>query len=810
MRRAPNSDDSHRDFVSAYSGPLFATTFDFGVLWNKVENVCKKILGWTDSPEFVGQTAIQQVVRAYTVVYRLVSVPCLDCPKLVRGTNSQQDPIEGRSEGRQALVVYYLLRETIRKRLSSVVTHRLKLSLKAEPPTLLHVYLSEWKTFLVAVNHLKVVFSYLHSPWQKRELPSDQPLLPTEVVALVQWSDIIMSPEICGSLTEQIFSLISQDRLHRLDEESTRLVRDLSHSLAMLNDPRHTAYSSLIEESYLVHLQRFYKENINLLKTGGILSYIERSLLIFEDETERVNRLLNKCTMLSMLQRLAEVLIDSEIQYFKSYLSEWILNNNGYLLNKMYQLLSKNSTGVLLLKETFEKSVFEKGLDDVSKKCEESMRSNENLYSSVIEEIISVHRHFEKVNESFEGNGVLETAMLAGLEKILRALPYLRSYHVLGEELARFVHTKLKSIESRKDCEALVKEVVTVFQLLPSKSSFLESYPKYLSARLLFDAYSDEYELLAILIISQASDCTSEFVYRCEVMLTDVTESSASLRDTFDAKYGNTHSTSTTWSFQPSVLTSYSWPDASCDVQLPTPRILLPKLEEFQLFYSQVRPKRHITFVPRYSRGWVKMNLPRGSRIPSIDLCVGQSQLLLTECFNSQTEWPMLNLLQAMGVTNNELFLSSLNAFAGYGILECYNENGPIGLPLKSVMAGQFVRLGSNPDVRKRKLNLFPSEWEGSFQATAVSSNDLANDPVDASHHMVDQLKAPAVQATLARVFKANLALSFSGLMEKVKEESMQKFVPSVQQVKAALEFLISRGFVIRDGSEAGLFLYVY
>ncbi|ESL07576.1 cullin 2 [Trypanosoma rangeli SC58] len=809
MRRVPSSDDPRRDFVRAYSGPLFATTFDFGVLWNKVENVCNKILGWTDSPEFVGQTAIQQVVRAYTVVYRLVSVPCLECPKLVRGANAQQDPIEGGCEGRQALVVYYLLRETIRKRLLSVVIHRLKLSLKAEAPTLLHVYLSEWKTFIVAVNHLKVIFSYLHSPWQKREVPSDQPLLPTEVVALIQWGEIIMSPEICGGLTEQIFSLISRDRLHRLDEESTRLVRGLSHSLAALNDPRHTAYSSLIEEPYFVHLERFYKANINVLKSGGILSYIERSLVIFEDETERVNRILNKCTMLPMLQRLSEILIESEIDYIKPYLSIWILNNRGYILNKMFQLLSKNSKGLLLLKEVFENAVFEKGLEDISKICEDSLRLKENVYKAVLEGIMSVHQYFVKVNESFQGNEVLETAMLFGLERILTSLSYVRSYHILGEELASFVHTKLISTESKEECEVALKEVVNVFQILPSKSSFLEAYPKYLSARLLFEAYSEEHERLAIQIISEASGCTSDFVSRCVIMLTDVTENSVSLRDMFDSKCANTHGKSITWLFHPSVLTSYSWPDASCDIQLSTPSILLPKLNEFQLFYSQVRPKRHITFVPRCSYGWVKMVLPRGSRLPSIDLRVGQFQLLLTECFNNRTEWSISKLLQTMEVSNKEVLLRSLNAFASYGVLEIYDENGPVELPLKSVVTEQFVRLGSNPDTRKRKLNLFSSEWGGCFQATTASSNDLANDPVDASHHVVDQLKAPAVQATLVRVFKSNIALSFSELVERVKDESLQKFMPSVQQVKVALEFLISRGFVIRDNSEGGRFLYM-
>ncbi|PWV19292.1 putative cullin 2 [Trypanosoma cruzi] len=809
MGRVPASDDFRRDVVKAYSGPLFATTFDFGVLWNKVDSVCNKILGWTDSPEFRGQTVIQQVVRAYTIVYRLVSAPCLDCPKLVRGTNAQQDTIGGGSEGTQALVVYYLLRETIRKRLSSVVTHRLKMSLTAEPPTLLQVYLTEWKTFIIAVNHLKVVFSYLHSPWQKHELPSEQPLLPTEVVALVQWSDIIMSPEICEGLAEQIFNLISRDRLHRLDEGSTSLVRDISHSLAMLNDPRHTAYSSLIEESYLVHLQRFYKENINVLKAGGILSYIERSLIIFEDEMERVNRILNKCTMLPMLQRLSDVLIDSEIPYIKSYLPTWILNDRGYFLNKMYQLLSKNSTGLLVLKEIFEKCVFEKGVEDISRICEASIRANENVYKAVLEGIISVHTYFLRVSESFEGNEVLEKAMLSGLEKILTTLAYVKSYHILGEELARFAHTKLKSNESKEQCEGILREIVTVFQLLPSKSSFLESYPKFLSVRLLFEPYSEEQERFAIRTISQATECTSDFVYRCEVMLMDVTENSVSLRDMFDAKYGSSHNKSSEWLFQPSVLTSYSWPDASCDVNLPTPSILLPKMREFQLFYSQVRPKRHISFVSRCSRGVVRMNLPRDSRVPSIDLCVGQSQLLLAECFNNRTDWSIGNLLQTMEVTNNEIFLRSLNAFAGCGILEVYDEGGPVDLPLRSVMAGKYVRLGSNPDTRKRKLNLFPCDWEGGFQIATVSSNDFVSDPVDASHHMVDQLKAPAVQATLVRVFKASGTLSFYELMEKVKDESPQKFMPSVQQVKVALEFLISRGFVIRDNSNGGTFSYI-
>ncbi|KAH9600367.1 Cullin [Trypanosoma melophagium] len=803
----PGGDDQQFDVVSAYSGSLFAKTFDFNALWSRVSTVCNTILAWDESPDFKGQKAIQEVVRAYTIVYRLVSAPCNECPKLVRGTTTQEDVVGNGVEGTQALVVYYLLRDMIRSWLSKTVLHRLKAAINNEPSSLLKTYLKEWKTYIVAINNLRVVFSYLHGPWQKYGAPPEHPLLPTEVLALIQWNEVIMVPVITDPMGTEIFSLIAKDRKNPLDGSNFAIIRELSEALGTLSDPRTNFYVATIEEPYITLLQTFCQDNKPLKAKAEVLDYINWCLNLFHDEGIRAEQILNKPSIPLVKQRMADVLIDKNIDYLVRPLDLWMLKNNGSGLLVLYELMSKSNTGLTRFTETVTETVFRKGMNEVDKMCEESQRKSESVYKAVLKGIISVDKFFEPIKRAFKELKVLEKPMSDGLEKVLTNNRRIKSRAALGEELARLAHMELKSHGTSEDFTRTVHEIVLLFELLPLKAPFLESYPKYLGERLLSETFCETFERLTIQKISESKGCTNDFLHKCEVMLSDIVENSRSLLDEFNLSRFDDFAKDK-WVFNPRVLTGYMWTGISAGMITPIPSCLSTKLSEYQTFFSRVRPKRHLTYVSRFSRGVVRMNLPPGPGLPTIELHIGQLQLLLTQYFNEVEEWDLEELSKIISLTQNDTLFCAINAFVKHGIFEIYNGREKVDSPLEKALPNHIIRLVPSPVTRKRKLLLYSYEWGGTTQNTMTNSTEFSNDHVDASY-VVDQVKTPAIQATLIRVFKSYGTLSFTQLLEKVKAEAPPQFVPTVQQVKMSLEFLINRGFVSRSDSNGGEFSYV-
>ncbi|KAH8609008.1 putative Cullin family [Trypanosoma vivax] len=602
MSRSQNNDYISEDVKKAYSLPLFALKFEFNPLWLAVNSTCNSILNWNLSHEFRGQRIFLEIVRAYTIVYRLVSAPCSECPKLMAGSTSQHNVVGNTDEGTQALVVYHLLRDVIRKHLTSTVLRHLENSILLPCPELLERYLSEWKVFITAVNMLKVVFSYLHGPWQKYDIPVDHHMLPTEVVALINWNEYVMTQKIRERLSTQIFELIERATSTQNDDYDL-LVREIGQALSMLSDLRHNSYVTIIEEKYLFKISEFYKKEVHVLKARGVVEYIESVLGILKKESDYAIRLLKRSSLQAVVQRVADVLIDEQLSFLSQYMASWIMEDNTIQLTKLYSLLTKSSSGLNELRQVFKKCVCDRGMKDVSTACEEALNSNKDVYRVALEKLISVYRHFVSVKHAFAMDDGIEEAIYSGLSNVTSSCIYLKNHDLLGDELARFAHFEL--LKNEELFESRAHDIVTLYRLLPAIHAFLASYPKYLSNRLLSDYYHVDHEKLIIEKILQTRTSTGDFARKCGLMLIDVTETSRVLSEKFNMSRTHTGQ-HTQMDFSALVLTSYSWPDFLRDTSQPIPMSIREDLRDFQEFYSKSCPMRHITFIHRFSRGVLK------------------------------------------------------------------------------------------------------------------------------------------------------------------------------------------------------------
>ncbi|CBH18162.1 cullin 1, putative [Trypanosoma brucei gambiense DAL972] len=804
MEQTNHDDVSSAEVARAYSGSLGASSFQFTPLWESVDYVCSIILSWYDFPDFKGGEALQQLVRAYTIVCRLVSSPCTGCPPLARP--SVERDIVTAAEVTQSLVVYSRICDMIRKRLDTVVGMRFRDAAEQPPPRLLEDYIVEWKRFITSVNMLKFVFSYLHGPWQKYGVPPGL-MQSTEVIALNKWSEMLMNTNFQEALTNQIFELVAMDRHHHPNMERAQILREVGHALGVVSDARSNWYVTLVEERYLQQLTDFCKLKTEEMKLGDVEHYIEEALTIFRDETERAIRLLAQSSIQPVVQRIAEVLINDELSFLDEFISSEIVKNRVTQLRQLYSLLSQSQVGLRHLRDEFKKCVIEKGRREINEACERAKNSNTGVYQVALEKVISVYRDFQLPMKAFGDKGDFEKELIDGLHNVLTACSYLDPQNMLGREVARFAHNELISRKLGVRCEedeGNMNNIVILFRVLPTKNLFVETYPMYLCSRLLSTEYVVENERLLIQEITQTGECTRDFMNKCATMLNDVGEVSERLSEQFRDKAGLTD-----LNFHPTVLNSYFWPNFLPEPEMAIPGYLQMKLLEFGKFFQDVCPRRHISYVNRLSQGVLRFNLSDASPVQGLDICVGVRHLPVAELFNCCAEWELQELIQSVGNDNSNSCLSAINDFAKHGILDIHEEGGvTLKSHLREVLPGCRVSIGRTPDIRNRKIVLHETKLDRETKVDGAGSSDFSPERYDVNT-TTEQMVALSTQATLIRAFKSEGTASFSQLFERVENESPAHLKPSIQQMKVALEFLISREFVRRNEDGTDTFSYV-
>ena len=180
----------------------------FPPLWKEVAGVCnvafqkvKKRPSHDIGKDY--NELLSQICDAYGLVYDLTAYECSNYPALVRGSNST--PVVGQTvESTQVLVVYYLLRELLKRQISIVKTTIQKDSLNS--------YLDAFEKYTAGANLVKPIFTYLHWTWQKRGLPPEHVIQPTEIVVGHLWLDVILSQELKDSYKAKVNEIVCRVR----------------------------------------------------------------------------------------------------------------------------------------------------------------------------------------------------------------------------------------------------------------------------------------------------------------------------------------------------------------------------------------------------------------------------------------------------------------------------------------------------------------------------------------------------------------------------------------------------------------------
>lgn len=761
----------------------------FPPIWRWVSEVCLKAFLMFDvrpTGDLHGayNDLNAKLCKAHALVYRLTAFKCVECPALVRGSNSTR-VMGDKPESTQVLVVYYLLRELLKKQL-----------LQCRPANtcdeiIVSAYLDAFEKFTAGVNLTKCVFTYLHWDWQKRGLPQEHTVLPTEILAIHLWTEMILDiflKERLKSKTEEIIKAVRKQTISNIGDMED--VKRLSLSLLILHDPRQSHYVSIVEDPYLNTLESFYNVEKEAFKQSGPEEYIQICLREVAKEELRARCLLSPISYDKVRSRLTSLLIDQETAFLEPFAQEWLrprdyvnptVASNLTVINRLLRGRAKEEwlesvIGGNVVKTTQELVMKRRQQDptgDVTVAALQAVKEAYHLYKNTVETI-------------FGAGTPLLSAVLKGLQKVLppnaAAIPETTPESV-AQCLATFAS---EEVESFSDAAVGSKPewITHIFRLLEKKDVFFARYTKLLETRLLKasllfstndeynEAFQREERMLSKLFITGVN---FDSVECCERMVKDVFRNSVRIRDQYPQGAVKV---------SPLVLNRFTWslliPPSQQELLHLHPGIkeAVSRFSEFFIHTRTMGVGRQLAFLPQYSTAAVRMRI---SPSQSIQLKVSNRQLCIAFLFNEKKSWSVKEICERVGLTEGQC-REAVDAFSSAGIFDVSTSREEVSVRQELSGLAPCGQLNLVPDVRYDTSRTF-NEVDAGRSLVAPEGDKV----YVAEALIVRHLKRDGPQ-TLEQVFAHIL-------------EAREQFSITRGEIKRALERLLDREFVKRERS---------
>lgn len=751
----------------------------FTNLWKSVNTVCLRALELLDErPTADLQSTyislIEDLSRNLTNVYTITAFKCSDVPTLVRGSTT--NPVVGdRDESTQVLVVYYLLRELLKKQLQN--GHLIDYGDDVIPQ-----YLDSFEKFTSGVHLIKGCFTYLHWAWQKRGLPTEHTLLKTETVANHLWCEQKLDLSLRDALRKRAQEIVSivrnADRLNIAVIPLMENVKRLSLNLLILNDGRQLLYSSLVEDPYLANLSEHYNNKKALFKRTTRQDYIHTVLSELKKEELRATFFLAKCSYDKVKQRYIDVLIGSEKEYLSEGARVWLQGDKGVdsilryknALRELYELLGNGSQATWL-----EKHVRDHVKDQIENSFEAGTYETEEDvvlgYIRVLKE--TYHIYSTALTKLFGNND--ERLIKAVSSGCASARPRNEAHLALVEAslasaLPRFAVAEITT-EDNDMLDTKRNWVVEIYKIIDKKEEFCKVYLYLLRDRLLkwpFTGiiFSKEQNMALALFIPKEH---YDFTFTCKQMIRDACVTSPNVADLA--------SFPVSFKVQPLILRRSAWKHLFF-LQQEQSVILPPQLHECvdicKNTYLSNFPGRTIEFLPLYSTVVVRFNKQARFR-------VSVHQLPIILAFNKKPMWSVDELSSRTCISPARC-IKILDIALAAGLLRREGTT--------------YCAASSQITLQDKNLYNFP-----------YHDTDPVEEIEHATHSDVSIVEPQTLQANIVSFIKkassANLesiVIHLSSTLNKVKDADF------VTEVKHALETLISRDFVTRTGRD---FAYV-
>ena len=683
-------------------------------------------------------------------------------------------------------------------------------------------YIRSWQRYLIGSKRLNDVMDYLNRYWVTKERSSGhRDVYDIFSLCLLSWRDYKFHPNLSILMNE----IMEQIQFNRQGVATT--IKDLDiaiKSFVLLgfdaNDLKKqnlSVYINDFEKRFLTDTHNFYAlESAHYINANGVVNYINKALQRIDEEMKNLEDL-NDHTRKPLNDVLNNVLIQDHQEKIRNELPNLLDQERYDDIKKVNTLLKRVPLTLPPLLEVFQKYIENQGAEEIvqfKKKADEefnvlnesylnSINDNANKSSKVkvkkpigsidpnlyIKSLLKVYKQYKTVVQvSFDNNAAFTKALDSASQKFINynivATPTSRSKSKTPELLAKYCDEYLRG----KSDDMNIDEIITIFKFLEDKESFEIWYRRCLSKRLLFNNSSPEDEENEELIIQRLKTANSvEYTNKITNMFNDIRVSKnlgVAYKDLVSKK--SIDSKEFVGDLEPKILDTASWGSIfrNNNESFMLPAELIPTEELFTKLYKERHNGRQLNWVWNRSKIEIKANISKPGKPPYL-FTVSLFQYAILSYFQEEDSLTAAYLLEKTALPA-EVFKNHMIPFIKNKLI-IQSPSGEKNL-LKSTTVFTIVTEYTS---KKLKVNFSTVK-----QVDARTEDKETNEEIERRKHEL-------LKAGIVRIMKARKHLKHENLITEVYQ-IIDRFKPTVSEVKKAIEVLLDEQYLARDDDGTG------
>jgi cullin 1 len=379
-------------------------------------------------------------------------------------------------------------------------------------------------------------------------------------------------------------------------------------------------YRYNFERPFLDATRDFYqKESKQFVAENSIVEYMKKAEARLAEEEERVRVDLHPDIVSSLRKVCNTALIGDHSAILRDEFQSLLDDDRVDNLQRMYNLLSRIPDGLEPLRIRFEAHVRKAGLAAITKVASDADKMEPKVY---VDALLEIHTQYQTlVKKAFKD----EPEFTRSLDNACREFVNRNSICKSGsnkspELLAKYTDSLLKksaSTAEETDLEDTLTQIMTVFKYIEDKDVFQKFYSRMLARRLVHSSSSsDDAETSMISKLKEA--CGFEYTNKLQRMFQDmqISKDLNSGYKEFEANLIETGDITGVVDASYAILGTGFWPLNAPSTSFSPPPEIVKAYERFQKFYNQKHSGRKLTWLWQLSKGEVKANYTKTSKVP--------------------------------------------------------------------------------------------------------------------------------------------------------------------------------------------------
>jgi len=665
------------------------------------------------------------------------------------------------------------LQEVVKEHLG-VVYERIN---SAPQATFLQQMKSEWDSFNISRSQVQDILMYFDRsyPVKRRKMTSGS-------LTMALFRDMIICDSEVGDRLVKI--LLDQIENERNGESiDWHVVSAMTRLLAELgaDSQGRSVYGHYFEKQLLEATTEYYRKESKVYVSEGTLSeYMIRVERRIDEEVDRVERYLDRCT-LSQLKWITETELllrnQDKILCMPTTGFRWMLRNDKYEdIHRTYRLLSRVENGQKMVLSQLRAEVIDRGMEIVEN------QEYESEFQPMIQAFLALKAKYDKVvADPTSGDKTADKTLLFPVNEAFEH--FLNAFAGTPEFLSLYIDKLLRQEFkglSEDEIEQHLNSLIALFRYLQNKDVFQKYYSSHLCKRLLYGRSVSE-DAEKYFAIKLKEECGSEYTSKVEGMFNDMKtseETNANFKNSLTE--AEKQALPCSLDLNVSVLKIGVWPLSEVSSSgLP----ILPHdvTEHLKLFISKYN-EGHDGRILKVQNSLGTAELRAKFSNSEHELVVSTWQMCVLMNFNNQDSLTFKELEEATGISEQVLCrtLQSL-ACAKYKIL----LKEPRGRDVGETDVFSFNAAFTSRGFRIRVPTISSSK-----------ENDKEREDAKAR---VEQDRKPQIEAAIVRIMKDRKTLEHSQLIAEVVQQLSPKFRPEVSDIKLRIESLIDREFLARN-----------